>query len=299
MPPASRNQRTPTAGETPAEIAAASLGSAAAILALNRLRSSRLATVGRPGDRSGLLPDRSELRLRPIAIATASLAVLRRPVESAQSSSAPQLAGPPHPFEIRRRCTPGGFVLPHPHGRGCQEMIGPGMGVTSIRPPHRSIIAWPRRWGTAHEICACSRRIRVTSKRGTRQKSSGAKRGVSTTPPLLDEFERGGLSLGPTVQAPRPRLGPPGRSHRPFPFVPAVPSLRGSLPRSTTRSLELVRLPGGCYAPLFPAGAVRSLDFRPPGREVSRGTAPDGALASARRDCDRFVRARSLPRHSN
>ncbi len=87
MPPASRNQRPPTAGETPAEIAAASLDSPAAILAQNRTRSSRLATVGRPGDRSGLRPDRSGLRLRRIAIATASFAVLRRPVESAQYTS--------------------------------------------------------------------------------------------------------------------------------------------------------------------------------------------------------------------
>jgi hypothetical protein len=87
MPPASRNQRTPTAGETPAEIAAASLDSPAATLAQDRLRSTRLATVGRPGDRSGLLPDRSGLRLRCPAIATGTLAVLRRPVESAQYTS--------------------------------------------------------------------------------------------------------------------------------------------------------------------------------------------------------------------
>jgi hypothetical protein len=45
MPPASRNQGTPPTGETPTEIAAASLGCPSAILARNRHRSSRLATV--------------------------------------------------------------------------------------------------------------------------------------------------------------------------------------------------------------------------------------------------------------
>src|SRR6185295_237094 len=82
MPPASRNQRAPTGGDTPAEIAAASLDRPAAIAAQNRRRFSRCATPGRPGDRGKTARSaRSERRL-PALIATPSVKVLRRPFES-------------------------------------------------------------------------------------------------------------------------------------------------------------------------------------------------------------------------
>src|SRR3954463_9682610 len=81
MPPASRNQRAPTAGDTPTSIAAASLDRPAAIAAQNRRRLSRCATPGRPGDRGNTARSaRSERRL-PALIATPSVKVLRRPLE--------------------------------------------------------------------------------------------------------------------------------------------------------------------------------------------------------------------------
>jgi hypothetical protein len=55
----------------------------AEIAAQNRRRSSRPATGGRPGDDNGARPDRSERRFR-MFIATSSVKVLRRPLESAQ-----------------------------------------------------------------------------------------------------------------------------------------------------------------------------------------------------------------------
>jgi hypothetical protein len=82
MPPASRNHRVPTAGDTPAPTAASSLERPAAIAAQNRRRSSYRPTEGRPGERSLARPAPSERRLR-VVIATPS-GVLRRPVESTQ-----------------------------------------------------------------------------------------------------------------------------------------------------------------------------------------------------------------------
>jgi len=87
IPPASRNHRAPTAGDTPASAAASSLDKPAAITAQNRRRSSRRATPGRPGERNTPRPARSELRFR-ISIATSSAWLLRRPVDSAQFTSA-------------------------------------------------------------------------------------------------------------------------------------------------------------------------------------------------------------------
>src|SRR5215217_3027605 len=84
IPPASRNQRGPTAGDTPASIAAASLDRPAAIAAQNRRRFSRCATPGRPGDRGTTARSaRSERRL-PALIANPSVKVLRRSLESTQ-----------------------------------------------------------------------------------------------------------------------------------------------------------------------------------------------------------------------
>src|SRR3954469_1439530 len=80
MPPALRNQRAPTAGDTPAPTAASSVEHPAAIAAQNSWRSSRRATEGRPGDGKAPRPDRSERCFR-MAIATSSLKVLRRPLE--------------------------------------------------------------------------------------------------------------------------------------------------------------------------------------------------------------------------
>src|SRR5215207_7995786 len=86
MPPAFRNHRAPTAWGTPAEAAASSLDTPAAIAAQNNLRSSRPATGGRPGDGKGLRSDQSDRRLR-VVIATSMVEVLRRPLESAQYCS--------------------------------------------------------------------------------------------------------------------------------------------------------------------------------------------------------------------
>src|SRR3954452_22770496 len=88
MPPASRNQRTPTAGDTPTSTAASSLDRPAAIAVQNRRRSSRRATPGRPGERDTPRPDRSERRLR-VPIANPPVEVLRRPLESAQYAAEP------------------------------------------------------------------------------------------------------------------------------------------------------------------------------------------------------------------
>src|SRR6266850_6587636 len=86
MPPASRNHRVPTAGDTPASAAASSLGRPAAIATQNRRCSSRRRTEGRPGERSFARPARSERLLR-VVIATPFGAVLRRPVELRQYAS--------------------------------------------------------------------------------------------------------------------------------------------------------------------------------------------------------------------
>src|SRR5215213_9192958 len=91
MPPALRNQRAPTAGDTPAPTAASSLEHPVAITAQNRWQSPRRATEGRPGEGNPARPDRSERRFRT-AIATSSLKVLRRPLECAQDASGPYQA---------------------------------------------------------------------------------------------------------------------------------------------------------------------------------------------------------------
>ncbi len=81
MPPASRNQRAPTGGDTPAPTAASSLDRPAAIEDQKRRRSSRRAIPGRPGEHNLSRKARSERRLP--AIATSCTPVLRRPLESA------------------------------------------------------------------------------------------------------------------------------------------------------------------------------------------------------------------------
>jgi len=81
MPPAFRNHLAPTACGTPVPTAASSLDIPAAIETQNRRRSSRPATGGRPGDRNGARPDRSERRF-PVFIAIPHTKVLRRPLES-------------------------------------------------------------------------------------------------------------------------------------------------------------------------------------------------------------------------
>src|SRR3954453_7029205 len=91
MPPALRNQRALTAGDTPAPTAASSLEHPAAMAAQNRWRSSRRATEGRPGEGKAPRPDRSERRFR-MAIATSSLKALRRPLEPGQYAAGPYRA---------------------------------------------------------------------------------------------------------------------------------------------------------------------------------------------------------------
>ena len=86
MPPACRNHLVPTGCDTPASTAASSLLIPTAIADQNRLRSSRPAAGGRPGDGNGARPDRSDRRFR-MFIATSSFRVLRRPFESAQYTS--------------------------------------------------------------------------------------------------------------------------------------------------------------------------------------------------------------------
>src|SRR5512134_4126172 len=86
MPPASRNHRVPTAGDTPALTAASSLERPVAIAAQKRLCPSRRRTEGRPGERSFARPARSDRLLR-VVIATPLGAVLRRPVELRQYAS--------------------------------------------------------------------------------------------------------------------------------------------------------------------------------------------------------------------
>src|ERR1700731_2840168 len=88
MPPASRNQRVPTGGDTPAPIAASSLDRPAAINAQKRSRSSRRAIPGRPGDLNLSRNARSDRRLP--AIATFLPVVLRRPFDSAQHPNLPR-----------------------------------------------------------------------------------------------------------------------------------------------------------------------------------------------------------------
>src|SRR6202140_2991477 len=85
MPPASRNQRVPTGGDTPAPIAASSLDRPAAINAQKRSRSSRRAIPGRPGDLNLSRNARSDRRLP--AIATFLPGLLRPPFDSAQYTS--------------------------------------------------------------------------------------------------------------------------------------------------------------------------------------------------------------------
>src|SRR3954451_21710919 len=82
MPPASRNHRTPTTGDTPASTAASSLERPAEIAAQNRRRSPRRATEGRPGDLNAPRPARSRHRPRAFT-ATSFVEALRRPLESA------------------------------------------------------------------------------------------------------------------------------------------------------------------------------------------------------------------------
>src|SRR5689334_10849275 len=86
MPPALRNHRPPTAGDTPASIAASSVERPAAIDAQNLWWCSRRAAGGRPGDLNGTRPHRSERRLR-LAIAFLLCGVLRRPFEFTQYAS--------------------------------------------------------------------------------------------------------------------------------------------------------------------------------------------------------------------
>ena len=91
MPPASRNQRDPTACDTPTPTAASSLDWPAAINVQKRRRSSRRATPGPPGERDFARGARSDRRFRT-PIATSCPKALRRPPESTQYASEPYRA---------------------------------------------------------------------------------------------------------------------------------------------------------------------------------------------------------------
>jgi hypothetical protein len=62
MPPLTLNQRAPTGADAPFETAASSLDNPRAIAFQNACCCVRNATVGRPGDRIGGRPARSDLR---------------------------------------------------------------------------------------------------------------------------------------------------------------------------------------------------------------------------------------------
>src|SRR6267154_3545722 len=79
MPPAFRNNLGPTACDTPASTAAASLFNPAAIPRQNSSCSARPATGGRPNEPSRARVD----RFFRVLIATSVSGVLRRPIESA------------------------------------------------------------------------------------------------------------------------------------------------------------------------------------------------------------------------
>src|SRR5437763_12755639 len=82
--PPPRVLRPPTAGDTPAATAASTLDNPRAIAAQNRTRCSRRPAGGRPGDRNGGRPARSDFRRLGTPIATPFDRALRRPLESAQ-----------------------------------------------------------------------------------------------------------------------------------------------------------------------------------------------------------------------
>jgi putative transposase len=86
MPPDSRNHLVPKTGDTCAFAAASSLECPAAIAVQNSRRLQRGTTGGRPGECRAFRPERAERRFR-VAIATSSVEVLRRPIESAQYAS--------------------------------------------------------------------------------------------------------------------------------------------------------------------------------------------------------------------
>src|SRR5918911_1676392 len=87
MPPASRNHRTPTTGDTPTWTPATSLRSPRAIAAQNRCRCSRRPTGGRPGERITGRPVCCAPHPFGLPIATLHRRALRRPLESAQYTS--------------------------------------------------------------------------------------------------------------------------------------------------------------------------------------------------------------------
>src|SRR3954468_17069552 len=166
MPPASRNQRAPTAGDTPASIAAASLDRPAAIAAQNRRRFSRCATPGRPGARGNTARSaRSERRL-PALIATPSVKGLRRPVEpeafgrdeieclierqgegSEVSRRGPGLAPPPQDLHGVRLA---GRPQPRNRTTGAPAVER----IAAVRSSDRNAPTWPRVGGDplAHRI---------------------------------------------------------------------------------------------------------------------------------------------------
>jgi len=87
IPPRCRNHRLPTACDTPTATAASSLLSPLAISCQNKRSTSRRSD-GFPGDFIGDLPVNAFIHPAGRPIDTSTLEVLRRPVESAQYTSA-------------------------------------------------------------------------------------------------------------------------------------------------------------------------------------------------------------------
>src|SRR5215210_5700377 len=148
IPPASRNHRVPTAGDTPASIAAASLNRPVAIAAQNRRRSSRRAAHGRPGERNATRNARSERRLR-VPIATSSLKVLRRPRESARPPAANRRGA-----EAQGAVGEGGHEPGPPGAKGggsprltrLRRLIGRGLeGTAALWPDVERAYGWVHR----------------------------------------------------------------------------------------------------------------------------------------------------------
>jgi hypothetical protein len=84
IPPPSRNHRTPTASDTPANLAASTVVIPSPTANQNTTRSSRRPADGRPGERITGRPVICVAQPFGLPIATPQAQALRRPVESAQ-----------------------------------------------------------------------------------------------------------------------------------------------------------------------------------------------------------------------
>ena len=110
MPPRCRNQRAPTAEDTPIASAALSLGIPVAICTQN-CRSTSRRSAGGPGERIASLPVNCFIHPAGRPIHTSGLKVLRRPIESALTAAIRVL------HEAGRRPSPPDGVLQGTQGQ--------------------------------------------------------------------------------------------------------------------------------------------------------------------------------------